>query len=220
MKKISLLVSASFLATSLTYSLPVHANSFYDFHSSQQIAKTIDLSDLSQLPDGVKVSGVMTYDELIEQIAKDNNISLVSAKSLVSSSNQNNFTASAQAAATYRTITSSFTVTSTFTPYMRFYCQTDEGGGFRAIEKVISHNLVRQDERTNVTKQFSGNVESHLEHQNKIHYIVNGDFYNNGTTNYSGGGAINVGLWAKLNFTVSGANSHYKYVYLEKDLLF
>ena len=101
---------------------------------------------------------------------------------------------------------------------MRFYCETIESGWFRAIKKILRVDMIRGYK--GLSKQFSGSVYVNLEDPNKIFYIVNGDFYNNGSTTYEGGVSIGVGKYALVSFKSSSASSHYQYRYVESRLSF
>lgn len=89
------------------------------------------------------ISDVLTYEELVSEVANDQNISKEQARNELTSSLYGTFgkvvnksVVAAAATATYRTISTSVSVTSTYKPQIRYYCQTDEGGGsFRAIKK-------------------------------------------------------------------------------------
>ncbi|NRD77370.1 hypothetical protein HPT25_07635 [Bacillus sp. BRMEA1] len=179
-----------------------------------------------------QVSKILTFDEVVSAISKDNNISKSEAANLVISNFQksngttkapasagtmSNTTASAPAVqsaqlATYRSLSTTFTVTSVYKPSVNFYCQTDEGGYFRGIVKILNISMNRS--YNNTSKQFSGTVYANLEDPNRIYWEVNGDFLNNGTTTISGGGAVNIGVGysASVNFGVSYQSNEYKYV--------
>jgi len=63
------------------------------------------------------------------------------------------------------------------------------------------------------SKSFDGTVYTKLEDPNRIYWIVNGDFLDNGTT--TGGGAVNIGIdkAASIEFNASRTTNHYKYLY-------
>jgi hypothetical protein len=170
------------------------------------IQGTLKLGD-----NNVGISDVMTFEELAQQLAKDNSITTDEAvKNLTKSITKNGQTISPYA--TYRTLSGSFTVTSTYKPQVKFYCETNEGGGsFRAIVKILNVGMDRG--YNGISKQFNGSVYTNLEDPNRIFWIVNGDFYNNGSTTGSVGVNIGVGKFATVNFGVSSADNHYKYFY-------
>ena len=71
-----------------------------------------------------------------------------------------------------------------------------------------------------LSKQFGGTVYVHLEDANRIFYIVNGDFFNNGSTTWNAGVNIGVGRNASIKFGVTNTTSHYQYRYVESRLRF
>ncbi|GEM01133.1 hypothetical protein SAMN05421839_1074 [Halolactibacillus halophilus] len=97
------------------------------------------------------ISDVLTYEELVSEVANDQNISKEQARNELTSSLYgtsgkvvNKSSVAAAATATYRTISTSVSVTSTYKPQIRYYCQTDErGGSFRAIKKILKVSLNR-----------------------------------------------------------------------------
>ncbi|MEK4948737.1 hypothetical protein [Carnobacterium sp. FSL W8-0810] len=169
--------------------------------------QSIDINDPTS-----QVSEILTFEEITEEIASDLEISITEAQELVVDNSVTQSRMSAQAA-TYRTLSQQFTVTSSYKPTMRFYCQTSESGSFHGILKIMNVNMIRG--YNGVTKQFSGTVYVNLERSDKIFYIVNGDFYNNGTTTVNTGVSIGVGKQASINFGVSKSSNHYKYRYVE-----
>lgn len=205
-----------------------------------QKTSTVAISDTINLEDSqTTVSEVLTFDEVVKAIAKDNNISKKQAADQVVSSFIDDSektpltgkfaqsTRSAQAmqaakvaaaSATYRNISAEFTVTSTYKATLRFYCQTEEGDYFHAIVKVLNVSMNRN--YNGVSKQFGGNVYINLEDPNRIYYVVDGDFYNNGTT--TGGGSLKIGLGegSSLTFNASNTSNFYAYVYKEGHALF
>lgn len=167
------------------------------------------------------VSDVLTFDEVVKNISTDNNISIEEAERQV----ENNFQqpsskldcarsampAISARAATYRTVSSWFNVTPSYKPTLRFYCQTDEWGSFHAIERILNVSMDRYS--NGISKQFGGTVYSNLENGETIYWIVNGDFYNNGTTTVNGNVSIGVGQSGSASFGASYATSHFQYVY-------
>ncbi|EPM8160299.1 hypothetical protein ABQD66_05060 [Enterococcus hirae] len=109
-------------------------------------------------------------------------------------------------------------VNKAYKPTMRFYCETSESGHFRAIKRIVAINLVREDQE--VAKAFSGTVYVNLEEANRIYYIVNGDFFNQGTTSWQIGSTSGVDSALDLRFTTKDAGSHYQYSYSEHRITF
>jgi len=165
------------------------------------------------------VSEVLTFDEIVERIAKDNNISIEEAENQVIGSFDENNKFSLNSSnispynATFRTVSSTFIVNSSYSPSLNFYCQTSEGGYFWGIVQILNVGMNRSS--NGLTKQFGGSVFTHLENAGRIYWNVNGDFYNNGTTTFNGGVQIKLDESATINFGVSHSTSHYEYVYTQ-----
>jgi hypothetical protein len=176
-----------------------------------------NIATISDESEDLIISDVMTFEEMVDQVSEDFGISTKEAQEKLGYSDAKARSARA-ARAQYRTISSQFTSTSTFKPTMRFYCETTESGGFRAIKKVLQVNMIRSS--GGVSKQFSGTVYVNLEDPNRIFYTVNGDFFNNGTTTVNSEVSIGVGKSANVKFGVSYASNHYKYTYVEKRVTF
>lgn len=174
------------------------------------------ISSVSFDDENTIIGPLMTYDEMIEEIAETNGISVEQAQSEMVGSNPNNLRAAR--AKQYRTLSQQFTVNSKYKPTMRFYCETTESGGFRAIKKIERVEMIRGYK--GLSKQFGGSVYVNLEDPNIIFYIVNGDFYNNGSTTYEAGVNIGLGKNASVGFKASSTSSHYQYRYVESRLRF
>lgn len=165
-------------------------------------------------------SKVMTFDQIVDEMAKNENLTKKEAvDSIISSFSQDNTSTKARSmspemqarSATYRTMSSQFTVKTAYKPTLAFYCQTDESGNFRAIKKILKVSMNRS--YNGISKQFGGSVYTNLEDPNRIYWMVNGDFYNNGTTTVNGSVSISVGGSAEVAFGVSSASNHYSYAY-------
>lgn len=195
----------------VTTSLEAFANDNSNNNTVQQENKTVGFIDIGE---DTEMSEVLTFDEIVKEIAKANNISESEARSHVLSTFENDgnrLSSISPQAATYRTFSSSFTVMSTYKPTLNFYCQTSEGGGYIGIVKILNVSMNRLS--NGMTKQFGGTVYANLETAARIYYIVNGDFYNNGTTSGNGGVDIGIGKGATIKFGISYATNHFKYVY-------
>ena len=167
------------------------------------------------------ISEVLTFDELTEIVAKDNNISKPEAVNEIienyakdnvgiNSLSINNLKALV-ASNTYRTISSTVNVTSKYKPTLRFYCETSESSTAWEILKILYVGMNR--EYNGITKQFGGTIYTNLENSGSIFWIFNGDFYDNGTTDSEI--QIDLGEGATINFNVSYPSNHYTYYYEE-----
>lgn len=98
---------------------------------------------------------------------------------------------------------------------MEFYCEVSVGDGVWGIVSIYSVQMNRM--YNGISKQFSGDVQVWLRGPLSIEYVVNGDFYNNGTTTTSGGTNLNLGIdeVATIGFSASSTTStnHYQYCY-------
>ncbi|MNR55418.1 hypothetical protein D3C85_1757870 [compost metagenome] len=74
--------------------------------------------------------------------------------------------------------------------------------------------LDRESSVTGASKQFAGELKAEITSNDptKIWWLVNGDFYDNGTTSISGGVQADGKIW-KGNLSVQYATNHYKYWY-------
>ncbi|WP_051289706.1 hypothetical protein [Paenibacillus massiliensis] len=213
------ILTAALLAT--TASIPVSANESGSHVITPQISTESSISlEPGNISDGVTVSEVKTFDEIVKEISDDMDISMNEAITLLKESSGNSSKSDAQlAATTYRTFSKYLDVSSYYKPQLKFYCQTTEGGGsFRGIVQILTYQLLREHNGT--TKQFSGTLYTNLEHANKIHWIVNGDFFNYGTTTVSGGGAVGLKGFGEMNFTITNEANHFRYHYEEGDFLY
>lgn len=159
-------------------------------------------------------------------IAKDNNISKENAANQIikkfykDNIKKGNYSISSLSDAksialqsTYRSVTATFNVTAAYHPALRFYCETSEGDYMWGILRILNVGMNRYS--NGFSKQFSGSVYTNLEDGGTIYWTVNGDFYDNGTTNVSGGVNIGIGSSATVNFSVSYSSNHYAYCYKE-----
>lgn len=188
------------------------------------VGETSGFLDLKN-PD-VVVKGNLTFDELAAEIANDQNISLSEAKkSLNEDNNRNNLfqqnssnpllinsLMDTRAIPEYATITKKINITSTYKPSLKFYCQVDTSGSFHGIQKIKQFYMNRVYNGT--TKNYSGEFYVNLEDPNKIHYILAGDFYNNGSVSEEVGLKKSVNLQIK----VSGASDHFAGVGQEENM--
>lgn len=158
------------------------------------------------------VSEVMTFEEISARLAKDKNISLREAKAIMKSNNVSKSLVSPSAYGdTYRTIATTVKVTSTYKPSIVFYCQTSESGRYWGINKILHISLDRR--YNNITKEFNGSIYANLENAYTIYWSLEGDFYDKGTTQFSGGVDIGINEAATVKFGVSYASKYYAYCF-------
>lgn len=165
----------------------------------------------------IVVSDVMTYEEVLLEISRDNNISVENVKdNLLKRSSDIKEEISIKASSnTYRTITKRFQVTSVYKPELKFYCRTSEGGTMWGIKEVININMNRI--YNSISKQFTGTIFCNLEDAGTIYYTIDGDFYNFGTTTVDMGGSVSIGVGVSgsTTFSISEASNYYATVWTE-----
>lgn len=165
----------------------------------------------------INISPILTFDEMVREVAKENGIPIIQAQQELGFSAKSARQART-ARATYRALSQSLTDNVSYRSTMRFYCETSESGNFRAIKRIVRVEMIRG--YNGLSKQFGGTVYVHLEDANRIFYIVNGDFFNNGSTTWNAGVNIGVGRNASIKFGVTNTTSHYQYCYVESHLRF
>lgn len=167
--------------------------------------------------EGVTVSGPMTYEEMMARYTEN----LDGVQWMEQAAPQ----AAASAPVSYRVLSVPLTVTVDtevpgnagieYIPRLEFYCETSESGNYWGILSIYSIQMNRG--YNGISRQFSGDVNVWLRSAYQIEYVVNGDFYNNGTTTVSGNGGFNVSIneLIKVNFSASitESSNHFGYCY-------
>lgn len=155
----------------------------------------------------------MTYDEMVNYYALRNNISFEEAVEKLQISNKSAMTRSTNA--TYRTLSVSFNVKDSYSPSIDFYCVTSEYGNYWGILNIYSVQMNRYS--NGITKQYSGVIDAWLRSPYQIEYVVNGDFYNNGTTTVSGDAGftaeINQQITVAFKASITHSTNWYAYCY-------
>jgi hypothetical protein len=181
--------------------------------------------DITKESEDVVISDVLSFDELVEIIAQDKNISIDQAKNEIMASQRkklskgNRVLTSSELenmimAKTYRTIERTIDYWFYWKPKVRFYVETSEWGSYWGILQIVDSTLIR--EYLYVSKQFSGTLFVNLESAYMIYYYVNGDFYDNGTTTQTAGFSIGVGEYLTIEYSVSYSSNHFGYMFYEE----
>lgn len=179
---------------------------------------TIDLWNIENNPN-VSVSERLTFPEMVERYANNEGISYQEALRAFPEE-----AADPSPKATYRRV---FTITLSvnngkYKPHLEIFCNTSEGGHFRNIDSIYSVQLVRS--YNGISKQFKGEVKVWLREHNTIEYLVNGDFYNNGSTTstITSGGTVGINKLFSLSFgaSITSASNHYAYFYTHNTVTF
>ncbi|MDP5274815.1 hypothetical protein [Chengkuizengella axinellae] len=100
-----------------------------------------------------------------------------------------------------------------YEPTLDVFVWTYSNGSFVEWEEIRHVSLDRKD--GSITKQFSGVAEAQLLSGNEIFWIVNGDFFDNGSTSisYTSGASAKIGeVWTvSYSVTSSSTSNHFAY---------
>ncbi len=166
---------------------------------------------------------IVTYEEMVENIAQSKGIEVEEVKREIPDiAKEKN--ASSNLQYNYFYLTQQFTVTNEYKPEVSLYCMGWYNPNVTTMKtglvEIVNADIDR--EYKGITKQFSGKLFIKMESAFKVHWDVNGDFFNNGSTTTSGGITVNVkvGESGNINFTLnsSSTTNHYKYCHTYGDI--
>lgn len=167
--------------------------------------RAIDADDTS----GVTMSDFMTYSEMLDYMVNEKGIPFSIAASAFPAARV------VMRSGTYRVLSVTLTVENrpSYKPTLDFYCEVSVGDGVWGIMNIYSVQMNRSS--NGLVKQFDGDVQVWLRSAERIEYIVNGDFYNTGTTTSSNAGGIelNIGDYGKITYGASSTTSSNWYGY-------
>lgn len=192
------------------FSIPTYASTE---KINNEIHGVISLDELVQHPEKADAE-LMTFDEMVSDIADKNDMTYNEALATLPKDVR-----ASQLRRDIKYITRSvyFDVTSSYRPHLEFYCQVAAGGHFFNILSIYNVELVRSSSNPTMSKQFQGTIKVWLRSTQKIEYVINGDFYDNGTTTSSGGIGVNAGInqliTVSFNASTTTTSNHYKYFY-------
>lgn len=174
------------------------------------------------------VDETMTFDEMVNRICIEQNKSpdeVISEMVEIERSNRKDLKKSPGAidtkneilaslrAATYRTLTIPIPAMTGYAPAgIQFYHKSaDYEGSQMTCVQIMNISLNRYDSSRGITKQFAGTVYLNLVDAQTIDWIVNGDFFDNGTTTVGGTVGAGVEGTASVSLSVSYASNHFSY---------
>jgi len=189
---------------------------FNPFVSNVSAAESkLNTINLLESNDELIFSEPMTYDEVVQELATNNKISISEAKSIMGKENVNKLSSESKnstiASTNYRTISRYLDISSNYKPKLMFYCQTSESGSFWGIVSIYHTELYREYNYN--VKTFTGNLWYQLNSAYQIRYIINGDFYNTGSTTVGADAEIKIGESCSINFQASVSSSYYMYIF-------
>lgn len=106
-----------------------------------------------------------------------------------------------------------------YEPRVEFFCEVEAAHGQGIVRQIHYASLNRKYKKPmggytiEVIKHFSGNLYYTLVGLDRINFNLNGDFYNYGDATVSS--EVNFGV---VNFSVTSAIGHYKYVNIKDDI--
>ena len=160
-----------------------------------------------------EISEPMSFEEIVLDYSETNNIPVDEARldmqeSLINSNVIGNDIVNPNYTTEYITISSQFTVKSTYKPSIKFYCYVSKSNYFGNIIEILKVSLDRN--YNGVSKIYDGEVYVHLEDDNTIYYSLDGDWYNTGSVT----GSVNVKVKVNEDITVTfGASSTSNFYY-------
>ena len=213
MKKLSLLkfVLSVALSVSLLVSIPV--TTFAQSYPGADQAQDVNVIDLNNLGDNVILKKV-SYDEAIADIAKTQGISVEKAKRLHPDKSSRILSKSGASIASNTNLYSlelEQNVSTFYKPKLKIYVFIYSEGSFRQFTEMFSVQLDRYSVLAG-SQQFAGSIEAKIHYNNatKLTWIINGDFFDNGTTTISGSVTANGLIWSGTG-TVEYSSNHFKY---------
>lgn len=173
--------------------------------NNENINLELDLED-----DLVKISKILTYEDIVDNLIKDENISETELKQII---DENQYDSR-----TFRIISNYIPIDSDYVAEIKFHCETIEEISDRSIINIFH---VKVDSKyNNENLFFSGDVFVHFLTENKIYYILNGDFYRSGKYIKRNNVNIQQGKYIKLNISLEDKFENYYYIHKENYINF
>ena len=162
----------------------------------------------------ISATDFMTFEEMVQYCAEQHDISYQEALSKFNVPTNR----ARRASDVYRVFCVEIDVTNSYKPVLEFYCEVSKGDGVWGIMNIYSVQLDRSPSSfLGEAKQFQGEIQVWLRGVYEIEYLINGDFYNNGTTTVSGGTDISAGIDDLISVSFSlgytSESSWYEYCY-------
>ena len=124
------------------------------------------------------------------------------------------------AEAHYRILSLPLSVTASYTPRLILYCAVSEADA--SLVSVDAIQLLQQEGNTSQqNRSFHGDIQVWLRGNTQLEYVINGDFYNGGTTTALASGLpIGPGQTGRVTLSLHGSRvpPHLQYFYDHKTL--
>ena len=180
---------------------------------------TTDVIDIrSTETSNVIFSEPMSFSEMVTHYAEATEISYDEALKLFPEESAD----SGASSTCHRILNIPLDVTAAYKPQLELYCETSESGHYWGLSNIYLVNMEKNHDSS--SKQFSGDVDMWFRNGYELEYIVNGDFYNNGTMTMSDNTDLDFteDNYVHISFTTSSSIMpvHYQYCYDHQTLTF
>lgn len=170
-----------------------------DFDTMLETGEAVYLGDMAW-------AEIVTYDEMVANISENRGLEESDVRLQLTSQNS----ISERATSYYVHFYKQFQVGNTgWYPELDIYAECS--GINRSFVGIADLNLIRS--YNYVSKQFSGKCEAKVENAKSIYWVVNGDFYNYGTTETTFGGTVGIGKNATFSASIKNASNYFGYAY-------
>lgn len=168
-----------------------------------ETTQVLQATQPAKTPAGVFMGDVLTFEEVATEYGRNAGKSLDEARSIFAAQGGTQ-------ESLYRRLSVALDVAQDYRPRLDFYCKIAGNGENWQLDSIDVVELMQE------SKQFAGNIEVWLRSGNRIEYIINGDFFNNGVPdrvleNDRWGTGEYFGMPFVLSFT--GQPSHFQYFY-------
>ncbi|WP_342467850.1 hypothetical protein [Bacillus sp. FSL W8-0629] len=153
----------------------------------------------------------ISYDQYVKEVSKSRGISKKEVQKSSTNLSKKQFSTAATKYSMHK-MTIVQDVGFLYQPKVQIYAWTYASGSFVQFKYIEDIDLDRYSSLG--SKHFAGKVKAKITSPTAIWWYVNGDFYNNGTTNVSisgSGSAAVKGVTVTGSFSVSKSSNHYKY---------
>ncbi len=191
------------------------------------IQNYVDIEDVLNHPEkypDVKIEIYETTDEYIETISQDKNIDEETREKLIQSAyakelescSDDGMVPSKPEVQKYLTFYFDVHVKDSYYVQIYFYtlCSFLDGPNGPAYNpnRLLRVEYANMDRAyKGRAREFQGTLYYNLESETRLFWDLNGDFFDYGTTSYTGGGAAPVGGEKTLSFSITYSNNHYAY---------
>ena len=166
----------------------------------------------------VAVSDVIPFSQAVTQYAGNAGLSYQAARTAFPAGTD----AEPAEEAHYRILSLPLSVTASYTPRLILYCAVSEADA--SLASVDAIQLLQQEGNTSQqNRSFHGDIQVWLRGNTQLEYVINGDFYNGGTTTALASGLpIGPGQTGRVTLSLHGSRvpPHLQYFYDHKTLPF